>query len=88
MYDFPMGRRYLILIGSLFFYLAVIRAGEQAFGLDEKPGAYLPDSVWVINEDSVPVLLNELITRPTLLSFVYYHCPALCPKMMEGIKSA
>ncbi len=80
-----MGRRYLTLIGSLFFCFTVIKASEQAFGLDEKPGAYLPDSVWVINEDSVPVLLNDLITRPTLLSFVYYHCPALCPKMMEGI---
>jgi protein SCO1/2 len=58
---------------------------EQPFGLVERQGAYLPDSIMVMNEDSVEVNLNSLITKPTLLSFVYYHCPALCPKVMDGI---
>lgn len=58
---------------------------EQTFGLNEKGGDYLPDSIFVLNEDSVPVDLNLLIKKPTLLSFVYYRCPSLCPKTLAGI---
>ncbi len=58
---------------------------EQSFGLIEKGGQYLPDSIFVLNEDSVPIDLNLLINKPTLLCFVYYRCPALCPKTLSGI---
>lgn len=69
----------------LFLLCFSIRGQEQAFGLNEKGGDFLPDSLQVLNEDSVLVDLNLLITKPTLLSFVYYRCPALCPKTMTGI---
>lgn len=62
-----------------------VRGQEQAFGLNEKGGSYLPDSIFVLNEDSVLVDLNKLISKPTLLSLVYYRCPALCPKTLHGI---
>jgi protein SCO1 len=58
---------------------------EQPFGLIEKQGNSLPENIKVLNEDSVEISLNSLITKPTLLSFVYYHCPVLCPKVMDGI---
>ncbi len=80
-----MWKRYLIVLSTLFVSLNSTRANEQAFGLEEKPGTYLTETYIVLNEDSIPVVLNDLITKPTLISFVYYHCPALCPKIMEGI---
>ena len=80
-----MGR--LIFITGIIFliYSNPLLAIDQAFGLDEKPGSYIPDSIYVINECSVPVILNKLITKPTLMVPVYYHCPALCPKTLEGV---
>jgi len=67
----------------LFFNLS--NAQDQPFGLDEKTGKYLPDSLFVLNEDSVSVMLDALINKPTLLVFVYYHCPTLCPNTLAGI---
>jgi protein SCO1/2 len=58
---------------------------EQPFGLIEKQGVFLPATIMVFNEDSIEISLNDLITKPTLLSFVYYHCPTLCPKVLDGI---
>jgi protein SCO1/2 len=66
-------------------YSLPANADEQAFGLSEKPGTYLPEDIVIRTEDSVEIHLNELIAKPTLLSFVYYHCPELCPKSLEGI---
>ena len=65
--------------------LPTLRAGEQPFGLNEQLGVHLPDGIRLLNEDSEEADLSDLITRPTLLSFVYYKCPSLCPKMLEGI---
>ncbi|MGD2035461.1 MAG: SCO family protein [Bacteroidales bacterium] len=72
-----------LLLISLIFTSLIGR--EQPFGLDERTGEYLPGDVFVFNEDSVQTELSQLIDKPTLLSFVYYHCPALCPKLLEGI---
>ena len=73
-------------IPILLLLISLCLAGQdQSFGLIEKGGQYLPDSIFVLNEDSVPVDLNRLIKKPTLLSFVYYRCPALCPKTLSGI---
>jgi len=70
---------------AFYFIFGTILAQDQPFGLEEKLSDFLPDSLYVLNEDSATVDLNLLIDKPTLLSFVYYHCPALCPKVMEGI---
>lgn len=79
-----MVMRVVILLLSLWITVTLM-GQEQSFGINERGGSYLPDSVIVLNEDSVPVDLNILITKPTLLSFVYYRCPALCPKTLSGI---
>jgi protein SCO1/2 len=77
--------KYILIVSILFSLSLHAETGQQAYGLDEKPGSYLSDSIFILNEDSVPVELNTLITRPTLINFVYYHCSVLCPKTMEGI---
>ncbi len=70
---------------AIILFFGISNAQEQPFGLDEKVGDYLPEGLFVLNEDSVTVELNVLIDKPTLLSFVYYHCPSLCPKTLAGI---
>jgi protein SCO1 len=77
--------QYLLLMPVLFSNPGYILAEQQAFGLEEKLGVLLSPDVYVLSEDSVPVLLNAMITKPTLLVFVYYNCTHECPEMMEGI---
>lgn len=83
--------RHLPVIHTIYLFIILTWMGsqlfgqEQAFGLEEKPGQYLPEVIEVINEDGVEVNMRELIDKPTLLCFVYYHCPALCPKTLAGI---
>lgn len=60
-------------------------AQNEFYGLIEKPGAFLPDTVLLFNEDSVPVNITELINKPTVLSFVYFRCPGLCSPLMKGL---
>jgi protein SCO1 len=76
--------RQFVFIFCFSAFLPSLNAAEQSFGVEEKGGKFLPDSMYLFNEDSVPVLLENLITKPTLLVFVYYHCTRLCPKELEG----
>jgi len=69
----------------LIFSVLISRAEEQPIGLEEKLGAKLPEDIYVTGEDSVRVQLNKLISKPTLLTFVYYRCDVLCPKTLAGI---
>jgi protein SCO1/2 len=81
----PGGMKILISV-CLFLSLNILGVTlEQPFGLIEKQGSFLPENITVINEDSIEINLNSLINKPTLLSFVYFHCPQLCPKVMDGI---
>jgi len=81
-----MGRICILLLIFSFHRLSGNIPVEQPdFGIDEKLGAMLPGGIHMLNEDSVPVLLNELITKPTLLVFVYYNCTDQCPKMLGGV---
>jgi protein SCO1/2 len=62
-----------------------VAAQDKRFGIVEKTGNTLPGDVNLLNEDSVLVSFGDLITMPTLLSFVYYKCPGLCSPVMDGI---
>ena len=62
-----------------------VAAQDNRFGIVEKTGNILPGDVNLLNEDSVLVQFGDLITMPTLLSFVYYKCPGLCSPVMDGI---
>jgi protein SCO1/2 len=55
------------------------------YGITEKNGTYLPDTIILFDEDSVPVNVVDLIDKPTLISFVYYKCPGLCSPLMKGL---
>jgi len=70
----------LTLISALY-----LPAQDARFGIFEKTGATLPADAVLLNEDSVWVRLGDLISKPTLLSFVYYRCPGLCSPVMDGL---
>ncbi len=47
-------------------------------GIDEKLGAVLNGNLIFTNSDGEKVKLSDVITKPTLLAFVYYECPGIC----------
>ena len=65
--------------------LNFLRAETGFYGIIDQNGKTLPDTVLLLDEDSNLVNLPYLIDKPTLISFVYFHCQGFCNKGMEGI---
>jgi len=54
-------------------------------GIIEKLGDIIPGDLTFYNEDNETVKLAEIIDKPTILSFVYFDCPALCSPLLDGM---
>ena len=51
-------------------------------GIDEQLGKHIPLSAVFNDENGKQVKLGDLITEPTVLALVYYHCPGICNPLM------
>jgi protein SCO1/2 len=58
-------------------------AGEV--GIDEKLGAAIPLDLTFRDENGRQVSLRQLITGPTIIAPVYYHCPDACDFLQGGL---
>ena len=58
----------------------------EKFGLENKTGQYISDSIYLLGTDSNIVKLTDIINKPTILSLVYFDCDQYCPKIMSGTK--
>jgi Uncharacterized protein SCO1/SenC/PrrC, involved in biogenesis of respiratory and photosynthetic systems len=56
-------------------------------GVTEHLGSTIPLDLQFKNEKFETVTLRQLITKPTILSFVYFDCPGLCSPLLEGVGS-
>jgi protein SCO1/2 len=75
----------IVLIMAQFNLLA--RADDQQIevGIVEKLGDYIPTDVFFYDEQGDSVALKDLIDKPTILSFVYFRCPSICPRMLSEL---
>lgn len=87
-----MIRKILYLITLMFtIYSATAQTGtfdpsqNIEIGVDEKLDQYFADSIYLYNDEGEKVMINELINKPTILSFVYFRCPGICSPLMDGI---
>jgi protein SCO1 len=71
------------LMNSLYGQLPINR--EVEVGIVEKLGDTLPLDLTFYNESNQTVTLGSLISKPTILSFVYFDCPGLCSPLLDGI---
>jgi protein SCO1 len=71
------------LIDNLYGQLPINR--EPEVGIVEKLGETLPLNLTFYNERNDTVALRSLISKPTILSFVYFDCPGLCSPLLDGI---
>ena len=60
----------------------------EGAGLTPKLGAQIPEGLVFTRSDGVLVSLDSLVTRPTLLTFVYHTCPMLCSVLLDGLTRA
>lgn len=59
-------------------------AKAVAIGIQEKLGQTIPLDLSFSDEDGKAVTLRELITKPTILSLVYYECPGICSPLLNA----
>lgn len=48
-------------------------------------GTNLPLNLKFKDSEGKTVLLRDLITKPTVIDFVYYRCPGICTPLMTGL---
>jgi len=57
-------------------------------GIIEHLDQIIPLGLEFQNEQDQTVSLASLIDKPTILSFVYFDCPGLCPPLLAGVSDA
>jgi protein SCO1/2 len=72
-----------LLFGNVNGQIPVNR--EVEVGIIEKLGDTMPLDLTFYNEKNDTVTFGSLITKPTILSFVYFDCPGLCSPLLDGI---
>jgi protein SCO1/2 len=64
----------------------VDQPGElKGIGIYEKLGGYVPLDLTFNDENGHKVSLKELIHKPTILAFVYLHCPNVCSLLLQNL---
>jgi protein SCO1 len=76
---------YLIFSFNIFGQTPPDSKSEPEVNLGGKLDKYIPDSIFLIDEHFQKVNLKSLITKPTIISFVYYRCPGICSPLMDGM---
>ena len=60
-------------------------ANDATVGIDEQLGKIIPLDLTFNDEEGRPVVLGDLITRPTVLTLVYFRCPSICSPLMHEV---
>ncbi len=74
----------LVFTSNVFSQLPVINP-EVEIGIVEKLGQTIPMDLKFVNEKNDTISIGSIITKPTILSFVYFDCPGLCSPLLDGI---
>ena len=74
---------FLIIIALSISIISVSLSNDKIeVGIDEQLGKNIPLNATFNDENGNPVILKDLITGPTVLALVYYHCPGICNPLM------
>lgn len=76
-------KKLFILVLALPFLLgAQDQTAPVEVGIEEKLGNMIPMELTFTDSGGKTVKLGDLITKPTVLTLVYYHCPTVCKPML------
>jgi protein SCO1/2 len=54
-------------------------------GIEEKLGQTIPLDLTFSDESGNPVVLRDIITKPTIVTFVYFRCPGICSPLLNEL---
>lgn len=80
-----------ILIPFLVFIIGITSSLAQKsevnveVGIIEHLGDTIPLDLTFYNTNNDTLTLRELVTKPTVFSFVYFDCPGLCSPLLDGV---
>ncbi len=85
--------RVLPVFALLIFFLPGAAGGHEDnasvnAGIVERTGQNIPLDLTFLDEDGHAVTLRDLVTKPTILTLVYYSCSDSCPLMLGALASA
>ncbi len=80
----------ILLLGLLAFSFTFHAKAETAqtkpeIGIDDKLGAQLPLDTQFYDEKGYLVALKDIVTKPTILNFVYFKCPGICSPILTEL---
>ncbi len=74
-----------IITITLFLSARSLYADYNSAEIVKHLGVKIPSDLKFINSDGKPVLLKNLINKPTILDFCYYQCAGICTPLMVEI---
>jgi len=75
----------LVIVGVINL-IATADDQEIEVGIVEKLGQYVPLELSFSDENGDSITIKQLINnKPTILSFVYFRCPTICPRMLSDL---
>jgi protein SCO1/2 len=54
-------------------------------GIDEKLGMQVAMDIVLKDENGNDITLRQLVDKPTILMFVYFRCPGICPVLINSM---
>jgi len=60
---------------------------DQGPRIEENLGQNIPLDLTFTDEEGRPVVLKDIIERPTVFTLVYYRCPNICSPLLRGLAS-
>jgi len=77
----------------ILMFFAGIPAPAQDISDTTEVGVYehldkvIPDGLKFMDENGRPVVLKDLIKRPTVLVLIYFDCPGICPMILASVSN-
>lgn len=75
----------LLTIASVHGLFAEDGPKQSEVGVDEKLGSTIPLDLSFLDEYGKPVRLRDLVTKPTIITLVYFRCPGICSPLLNGL---
>lgn len=75
----------VLIVFVLFLTTGLPAYAGQEVGIAEKLGQVIPLDLTFKNELGKEVVLHDLVTKPTILVFVYHSCSHTCPTLLAGL---
>ena len=75
----------LFIFGTFSFPVFAQNPNTEETGVTEHLDTIIPANITFRTELGTSVQLKSLITRPTILSLVYYDCMGVCPMILSGV---